>query len=79
MRELSVKELDQVSGGLRWRGREGSMNIEDRRSGYSHTPMFGNPNSSFPNPVENYRSTGKILPNRWSDLHFRWNDFRFSF
>jgi bacteriocin-like protein len=31
LEELSDKELKAISGGMKWRGREGSNNIEDRR------------------------------------------------
>ena len=67
MRELSNQELEIVSGGMRLQGQRGSMNIVDMRSGYAHTP-FLSPRLYVPNPIENYRHTGRFLPNRWSDL-----------
>lgn len=67
MKELKPHEVEIVSGGLRWQDRPGSMNIVDMRTGYAHTPFLSS-NFYIPNPIENWKATGNILPNRWGDL-----------
>lgn len=60
MKELNSKELQYVSGGMNWKGREMSVNVIDMRSGYAHTPLPWNPRIQIPNPFAHYRQTGRF-------------------
>lgn len=72
MRELNSKEIEVVSGGMKWRGRRQSHNVEDVSGRYVRTSRsFG---VMLPDPKRHHEITGTLLSvSERSVGHFTYN------